>query len=128
MCHDPSIGDACEHLRGGQFDVLLLDLGLPEYCDLEALQESRRMNREIPIVVLTGLRNEKTALAALEQGAQDYLVKGSLTADSLARSIHFAIQRQQLMAARVERELALEAARSWPPSLSFLTMPSSAKP
>jgi PAS domain S-box-containing protein len=45
----------------------------------------------------------------LEQGAQDYLVKGSLTADSLARSIHFAIQRQQLLAATVEREQALEA-------------------
>ena len=88
---------------------MLLDLGLPEYCDLEALEESRCVNREIPIVVLTGLRNEKTALAALEQGAEDYLVKGSLTADSLARSIHFAIQRQQLLAATVEHELALEA-------------------
>ena len=60
-------------------------------------------------MVLTGLRNEKTALAALEQGAQDYLVKGSLTAELLARSIHFAIQRQQLLAVAVEREVALEA-------------------
>jgi PAS domain S-box-containing protein len=109
VCHAHQLADACEHLRAGQFDVMLLDLGLPAYCDLEALQESRGMNREIPIVVLAGLRSEKTALAALAQGAQDYLVKGSLTADSLARSIHFAIQRQQLMAARVERELALEA-------------------
>jgi PAS domain S-box-containing protein len=109
VCHVEQLADAGEHLRDGRFDVLLLDLGLPEYCELEALQASRGMNREIPIVVLTGLRNERIALAALEQGAQDYLVKGSLTADSLVRSIHFAIQRQQLLAAKVERELALEA-------------------
>jgi PAS domain S-box-containing protein len=109
VSHIDQLSAANEQLRSGTFDVLLLDLGLPEYCGLEALQVSRSLNREIPIVVLTGLRNEKTALAALEQGAQDYLVKGSLTADSLARSIHFAIQRQQLLAATVEREQALEA-------------------
>ncbi len=103
------LADAYSQLVANKFDVLLLDLGLPEYCGLEALEESRRINHEIPIVVLTGLRNEKTALAALEQGAQDYLVKGQLTADTLIRSIHYAIQRQQLLAATVEREQALEA-------------------
>ena len=61
---------ACPHLGDGNFDVLLLDLGLPEFCDLEALKESRRINREIPIVVLTGLRNEKMAMDALEHGTK----------------------------------------------------------
>ncbi len=103
------LSTAFAHLQAGTFDILLLDLGLPEYSGLEALQEARRLNHDIPIVVLTGLRHEKTALAALEQGAQDYLVKGTLTADSLIRSIHFAIQRQQLLAATVERKLALQA-------------------
>ncbi|HTU26552.1 MAG TPA: response regulator [Pirellulales bacterium] len=109
LSHCDRLSSAAEHLRSGRFDVLLLDLGLPECCDLEALAELRKVNREIPIVVLTGLRNERIALAALEQGAQDYLVKGSLTADTLARSIHFAIQRQQLLAVTIDRELSLHA-------------------
>jgi two-component system cell cycle sensor histidine kinase/response regulator CckA len=99
---------AIEFLKSHQCDVILLDLGLPEYGDLEALEELRSINRDIPIVVLTGLQDERTALRALEAGAQDYLVKGPLTADSLTRSIHFAIQRQQLHWERTQREQALE--------------------
>ena len=109
LCCVEQLIDALEHLRANRFDVLLLDLGLPDYCGLEALHEARRKNHEIPIVVLSDLHQEEMALAVLEQGAQDYLVKGPLTADSLTRSIQCAIQRQQLLAATAEREIALES-------------------
>src|SRR3569833_3420159 len=109
LCHVLQLSDAYDRLHTSQCDVLLLDLGLPEYCDLEALQEVRGWNQGIPIVVLSGLRNERTTLDALQHGAQDYLVKGEFTADSLSRSIRYAIQWQQLMAATLERKLALAA-------------------
>jgi two-component system cell cycle sensor histidine kinase/response regulator CckA len=109
LCCVEQLTDAFEHLRADRFDVLLLDLGLSDYYGLEALREARRKDHQIPIVVLSDLHHEAMALAALEQGAQDYLLKGSLTADSLTRSIQYAIQRQQLLAATAERESALES-------------------
>jgi two-component system, sensor histidine kinase and response regulator len=95
LCCAADLTETFEHLRTGAFDVVVLDLGLPECTGLESLQNVRERNREIPIVVLTGLRDEKAALESLEQGAQDYLVKGHLTADTFDRSIRYAIQRQQ---------------------------------
>ena len=104
LCRVGRLAHAAENLSAGQFDVLLLGLGSPDLGGLEAIQAACRLNRELPIVVLGGVRDEATALAALDHGAQDYLEKGSLTADSLRRSIRFAIQRQQLRAATIERE------------------------
>ncbi|HEY3966385.1 MAG TPA: PAS domain S-box protein [Planctomycetaceae bacterium] len=109
LCCAGHFSEILKPLQSGLFDVLLLDLGLPEFSGLEALQEARRQNAEIPIVVLTGLHDEKMALESLDQGAQDYLVKGQLTADALQRSIRYAVQRQQLLAAKIERNLELEA-------------------
>jgi len=109
LCWVERLSDAVTQLDSSRFDVVLLDLGLPECDGLETLLELRGRNHEIPIVVLTGLHDEQVALEALEQGAQDYLVKGGLTADSLVRSIRFAVQRQQLLAATIERRLATDA-------------------
>ena len=61
---------AFEQLRTAAMDVVLLDLGLPKFCGLESLRVLREHNHEIPIVVLTGLRDENTALEALEIGAR----------------------------------------------------------
>lgn len=102
-CLVEQVSEALDCFQHGEFDALLLDLGLPGYCGLEALQEIRSEDGEIPIVVLTGLSDERVALQAIEQGAQDYLVKGQLTADSLTRSIRYAILRQQLLAALREQ-------------------------
>ncbi|HEV3021311.1 MAG TPA: response regulator [Pirellulales bacterium] len=87
---------ACSAMRGGKFDVVLLDLGLPGCDGIDAVESLRQLNRDVPIVVLTGLRDERTSLEALNRGAQDYLVKGELSSDTLVRSIRYAIQRQQL--------------------------------
>lgn len=85
---------AVERLRNNAYDVLLLDLNLPESRGPATLDAIRRENDDLPIIVLTGLSDEDTALRALEQGAQDYLIKGCVTAQGLAKAIRYAVQRQ----------------------------------
>ncbi|MBI2825027.1 MAG: response regulator [Planctomycetia bacterium] len=83
------LSDAMRHLDTGRFDVVLLDLGLPTHSGIEALQEVRSRHPRIPIVVLTDVNDEAVAQAALRHGAQDFLTKQSLSADSLSRSIRY---------------------------------------
>jgi signal transduction histidine kinase len=90
-----SLTDALLHVRSSGFDVILLDLGLPETSGLETLRRVRQENREVAIVVLTGLTDDAVALEALDQGAQDYICKGEVTPRALSRSIRYAIQRHQ---------------------------------
>lgn len=85
--------------------AVLLDLGLPDAQGLEALQTLRRQQPECPLLVLTGQDDDRTGLAAVVAGAQDYLVKGSFDAGSLRRSIAFARQRVQVERALVRRAL-----------------------
>jgi signal transduction histidine kinase len=87
--------DAESQLRSDEYDVLLLDLGLPESCGMETLVKVRAINTSIPIVVVTDLSDEQTALDCLHHGAQDYLLKSHLALETLSRSVRYAIQRQQ---------------------------------
>lgn len=80
-----------------QYDVLLLDLNLPDSNGLETLDAVRVHDSGIPIVVVTGCSDRRTALESLHHGAQDYLVKGSITGDCLANSIRNAVGRQHLL-------------------------------
>ena len=106
------LSDAHDRLRESRFDVVLLDLGLPGCSGLDALREIRRQQGEVPIIVLTGLNDECVAMEAIHAGAQDYLVKGQLTGDSLVRAIRYAISRQQMVTAAVKRELAVHRAEN----------------
>lgn len=78
--------------RGG-FDAILLDLGLPDSQGLESLRAVRKVNPDVPVVVLTGLEDDETALQALRDGAQDYLVKGRITGPVLVRVLNHSIAR-----------------------------------
>jgi Flp pilus assembly CpaE family ATPase len=78
-----------------RFDVVLLDLSLPDSHGLETLSAMQRNAVGAPIVLLTGQDNERMAVTAVERGAQDYLVKGTLTPDNLVRSLTYAIVRRQ---------------------------------
>ena len=103
-----------ELLAGRPFDVALLDLSLP---DAQGLETVRRMHERfplLPIVVLTGLSDERLGLEAVRQGAQDYLVKGQISAGLLGRALRFAIERkraEEAIVARERNERALEAMR-----------------
>jgi PAS domain S-box-containing protein len=90
-----NLTDGIERLRGGAFDVVLLDLGLPESVGLDTLKIVCRETRVPTLVVLSGLTDEEVALQALQAGAQDYLVKGQVDTATLTRSIRYAIGRTQ---------------------------------
>lgn len=75
--------------------AILLDLSLPDSHGLETFKAVYTEASQIPIVVITSLDDEKTSIQALHDGAQDYLVKGQLSAPLLVRSIRYAIKRKQ---------------------------------
>jgi class 3 adenylate cyclase/tetratricopeptide (TPR) repeat protein len=84
---------------------VLLDLSLPDARRLDGLAELRALAPELPIVILSGFGDEQLAVKALQEGAQDYLVKGRSDGELLIRSINYAIERN-----RAERELTRERA------------------
>lgn len=78
------------------FDVLLLDLNLPDSSGFDTFTLALAQAPGVPIVVLTGLGDETLALRAVSEGAQDYLVKGSMDGASLGRSLRYAVERHRL--------------------------------
>lgn len=79
-----------------EIDIVLLDLTLPDSHDLEAFDRVHSKAQEVPIVVMSGLEDEKLAIEAVQKGAQDYLVKGQIVSNLLKRSILYAIERKRL--------------------------------
>ena len=116
----PTLADGLAALEEGGFDAVLLDLSLPECRGLETLERFRDGNDTVPILVLSGLDDERTAVAALHAGAQDYLVKGHFDGPLLARALRYAIERKRAgdeintlnldLEARVQRRTAELAA------------------
>lgn len=92
-------------LTAESFDVILLDLTLPDSMGLDTFLKLYRRASAIPIVVLTGLDDETLTLRAMQEGAQDYLVKGKVTGDLVSRSLRYAIERQ-----RAEHKIREQAA------------------
>lgn len=90
----PDFSTGLAHLEEGSIDVTLLDLGLPETTGLETLNRYCQVSPETTVVVLTGYDDDEFALQAVRSGAEDYLVKTSLTPDSLIRTIQYAHERQ----------------------------------
>lgn len=78
-------------------DVVLLDLGLPDSQGIETFINLHSQNPSMPVVVLTGLNDEEIGIMAVQKGAQDYLVKGEVDKNLLARSMLYAIERQKLL-------------------------------
>lgn len=91
--HENCLEAGLERLSEADVDVVLLDLGLPESTGLDTLATVVNATEFVPIVVLTGLRDEALGVEAIQRGAQDYLVKDEVTSDLLVRSIHHAIER-----------------------------------
>lgn len=96
LCHEKRLRNALNTLDSQKFDVILLDLTLPDSQGLDSLQPIISKTSHIPIVVLTNMNDEELALDAVRKGAQDYLVKRHITLDILVRSICYAIERKQM--------------------------------
>ena len=82
-------------LHDGNYDVVLLDLSLPDSLGLETLLSVRRNKPEVTVIVMTGNEDEALGLQATQAGAQDYLVKGRVSSWLLIRSIRYAIERKR---------------------------------
>lgn len=94
--HVDRLGTALSLLRKQEFDVILLDLSLPDASGLETVERMCKANPHLPILVLTGLADDVLSLEAVQAGAQDYLVKGQVDGSGIARSIRYAIERKRL--------------------------------
>ncbi|MCD4728515.1 MAG: fused response regulator/phosphatase [Pirellulales bacterium] len=93
MVHVELLSAAVERLAEESYDIILLDLTLPDSQGLETFFAMHAQADETPIVVLSGCNDEQIAVKAVQAGAQDYLVKGQVNDHILIRSIRYAIER-----------------------------------
>jgi phosphoserine phosphatase RsbU/P len=107
------LADAHRELGTSGFDIVLLDLSLPDSSGLDTLRLTLPHAPQTPIIVLTGLDDERIALRAVQAGAQDYLVKGDIEGRLLLKSLRYARERKRLeteMVHALEREQEARAA------------------
>ncbi|HEY0071860.1 MAG TPA: response regulator, partial [Chloroflexia bacterium] len=110
--HKDRLSAGLERFAEGDIDAVLLDLSLPDSHGLETLSKMHALAVGAPILVLTGLNDEALGFEAVQQGAQDYLVKGQVDAPLLVRSIRYAIERKQAEEERGAKEVAEAANRA----------------
>jgi signal transduction histidine kinase len=101
ITHAITLSEGIEQLRQNRFDLILLDLGVPDSYGITTLHKiSSLVEQHPPIVVFTGSDDESSIVEALQNGAQDYLVKGATDKETLQRAIRYSIERH-----RVDSEL-----------------------
>jgi signal transduction histidine kinase len=113
--HVGSLGQALELLRTEPIDVALVELNLPDAQGLLTLARLQQERSSLPLVVLTTIADEDLAISAIQQGAQDYLIKEVVHYGSVSRSIRYAIERKRIeseLQATKEAALAASAAKS----------------
>jgi len=93
--HTARLEDGLAFLEQGRADIVLVDLSLPDSMGLETFQTLYRRAPNLPIIVLTGSNDRSLALRAIQEGAQDYLVKDEVTGPALSKAIRYAIERKQ---------------------------------
>ncbi len=98
-CAD-SLAEAVALLNTGLFDVVLLDLNLPDSTGMNTLAEVVHRHPRLPVVVVTGEHDENMGLVAVAQGADEYLIKSDCSVHSLLKSIWYAIERKEAQRAR----------------------------
>ena len=108
--------DGINILANKEMDTVLLDLNLPDSRGMGTFEKILNIAPKVPLIVLTGLDDEGTALKAVQKGAQDYLVKDKVDSQLLIRSIRYAIERkraeeehQKLIEQRVRSSAIIEA-------------------
>lgn len=96
-------------IANNRFDVILLDLGLPDSQGLGTLIKLNEIKSDAPVIVLTGLKDESAGVQSVKEGAQDYLIKGQVDSSQLVRSLHYAIERKRAEEAMREQSRIFEA-------------------
>lgn len=109
--HVDRLAAAREWLGREPVDVVLLDLSLPDAHGLDSVRGMLEASPDTPLIVLTGLDDDATALQAVQAGAQDFLVKGKVEGGLLARSIRYACERKRLDQERAQLLASERSAR-----------------
>jgi signal transduction histidine kinase len=104
LTHADRLALGLQQLTNRVTDVVLLDLTLPDSHGFETFTTVHAQAPDIPLVVLSGLDDETLAVRAVQEGAQDYLVKGQVDGGAILRSMRYAIERQRLESARHDLE------------------------
>jgi signal transduction histidine kinase len=105
-----SLKETIETLEQNKCDILLIDLNLPDSQGLSTLDTVHARFPDIPKVVITGETDQTIGLQAMSHGAQEYLVKGEYTSQSLGKSIFYAFERKRLQKSKDEAFEQLEKA------------------
>ena len=101
--------DGLSRLAEGGIDIVLLDLSLPDSWGFDTFAEVYAQSPDVPIIVLSCLDDERLAVAAVHEGAQDYLFKDRADSDLLVRSIRYAVERHQMLERLKQKTQELEA-------------------
>jgi len=91
-----TLDSALAYLTKREFDIVLLDLSLPDCCGVDGVRRIIKHSPSIPVVVLTGADDGELAEQSIQLGAQDYLIKQALTFDLLRRTVMYAIERSRI--------------------------------
>ncbi|PZO45079.1 MAG: hybrid sensor histidine kinase/response regulator [Pseudanabaena frigida] len=92
-----NLSDAIDYCKSRYFDLVLLDLRLPDSDGLDTVAQFNQAVPDVPIIILTAFDDEELALQAMVRGAQDYLVKDQVTTQLLRRSIRYTMERSQII-------------------------------
>ena len=103
------LSEGIAEAKASHFDIVLLDLSLPDSDGLETVETFILAVPNVPAIVLTVASDEKLAIAAINKGAQDYLIKGEISPNLLVRSISYSIERGQLLKELIQSNADLEA-------------------
>jgi two-component system cell cycle sensor histidine kinase/response regulator CckA len=109
ITHVDHLVDGLHRLALEDFDVVFLDLTLPDSTGMDTLRQTQTVAHDRPILVLTGLDDEALAVEAMQNGAQDYLVKGKVDHELLVRATRYAIERKR---AEIERQRLVRRAQT----------------
>ena len=107
VVHCETMAAGLHRLSSERFDLVLLDMSMPDSQWLGTFDELDAAAPQVPVVVLTGIDDDVLAMRSIGQGAQDYLVKGEVSPPQLGRAIRFAVERarvSQYRAMMMERQ------------------------
>ncbi|MFX0081141.1 MAG: winged helix-turn-helix transcriptional regulator [Candidatus Hodarchaeota archaeon] len=99
------LSESLNNIKTRNYDIILLDLALPDSDRESTLEKVLNATAEIPIVILTGLDDKEFALESLKKGAQDYLIKNELNETNLSRAILYSIERHKIEGERVKNRV-----------------------
>jgi len=92
-----TLAEGLEKVQNHPYDIMILDLGLPDSLGIETLKKVKKQARHLPVIVSTGNSEESIVYQCIANGAQDCLIKDNIQSEVLSRSIRYAIERNRLL-------------------------------